>query len=236
MSNLIKSEWYRITHSRPSLPIIILGMLGCALISFLGGEMLDFKRNSVSQTGVMSIYLCAIVLSSLVDTSYTNCIAFYEIMDGKSPNQIIMSKLVVYTPLALICCYSTVSALLLIFDGGAETVKFILLLFFVFVRGFLSTIFTSMIFKSKDSAALALARMMVESLILMFSKSTENTTQLLPHAFEWLIMGQLFNMGINVNGDLTAKVIIGCICEVSVMYVLTYMSYKRKWMIKTTIL
>ena len=121
MSNLIKSEWYRITHSRPSLPIIILGMLGCALISFLGGEMLDFKRNSVSQTGVMSIYLCAIVLSSLVDTSYTNRIAFYEIMDGKSPNQIIMSKLVVYTPLALICCYSTVSALLLIFDGGAET-------------------------------------------------------------------------------------------------------------------
>ena len=87
--------------------------------------MLDFKRNSVSQAGVMSIYLCAIVLSSLVDTSYTNRIAFYEIMDGKSPNQIIMSKLVVYTPLALICCYSTVSALLLIFDGGAETVKFI---------------------------------------------------------------------------------------------------------------
>ena len=198
--------------------------------------MLGFKRNNVSQTGVMAIYLCAIVLSSLVDISYTNRIAFYEIMDGKSPNQIIMSKLFVYTPLALICCYSTVSTLLLIFDGGAETVKFVVLLFFVFMRVFLSTIFISMIFKSKESAALALARMMVESLILMFSKSTENTTQLLPHALEWLVMGQLFNMGINVNGTLTAKVIIGCICEVSVMYVLTYMSYKRKWMIKTTIL
>ncbi|MDP4114305.1 MAG: hypothetical protein Q8924_19580, partial [Bacillota bacterium] len=151
MSNLIKSEWYRINHTKPSIRIVILCLLGCALISFLGGEMPGFTRNSVSHAGAMSMYMCSMALAALIGVSYTQRITFYEIMDGKSPNAIIFSKLAVYTPLALTCFYFPVSALLLIFDRGTETVKFVVLLFFVFMRIFIFSLFLPMIFKSTES-------------------------------------------------------------------------------------
>lgn len=234
MTNLVKAEWFRIRHGSSSWILIILAAFLSVIFSFMN-PLPSFDRVTLSQSAPIGMSICLMVITVVIGQLYSNRMAFYEIMDGKTANQIILYRFVLYLPIVVFFYFVPVSILLLIFDAGVNSIKFLALLFLVLLRMFVLFIGITLILKSAEGAILMFPRIMVEMLPVMLSEEGFINTAELPGFWEWLPIPQCYNMANSLGGDLSAKVIIGCVVEIVIVYVLAYMSYKRKWSIDLTL-
>ncbi|MDO5559732.1 MAG: hypothetical protein Q4F95_09055 [Oscillospiraceae bacterium] len=233
MTDLIKAEWFRLRHSGSMFKLLTAAFLTGVLFSFVNG-ILCFDRASLSAGSPTGMMFVSIAASAAIGTHYQNRTAYYEIMDGRSDHAIILSRLAVYSSYATVFYFVPVSVLLMIFDGGAESAKFLILLYFILLRLLLFCICLVLIFKNAAGFVLIFPRIIIEVLLLNMVTDPTFLTGILP-VLKWLPLCQCQYIGSSQGGEITAKVIIGFIIEAAVMYTVAYTSYKKKWMIKTTL-
>ena len=227
MCNLIKAEFFRIRHTDRCLLILV----GISLL----GVFLSFVPNSTtdSQGAQIGIFCCIIAVGAVISSHFQSRTAFYEMMDGKSPHAIILSRIVLYTPIIILCYFVPVSAIRLLLDGSVENVKFLALLLVILVRLLIFTICIVLIFRNMEGIVMVFPRIIIgmmplllhnEGLIDLFENSS---------VLGWFPLCQCVYMSSQIDSVLIMKVVMGFVVEVVFMYSLAYMSYKRKWLIQT---
>lgn len=235
MTNLIKAESYRIRHSNKLSLLLIL--LCCALGVFLSfsSSFFDINRISLSQDVSLGLFIAVAGTIAPIGLHFDNRTAYYEIMDGKSPHAIILSRFVIYIPIATVFFFAPICIILMIFDGGTESVKLLLLLFVILLRLLVFAICCCLILKSTGGMMLMLPRVMLETIPMMLSNGMQSNEAIDPSKFNsllnWLPTFQCYSLGGNIDSWLIAQIIIGFIVEAAIMYTLAYISYRKKWSI-----
>lgn len=239
MTNLIKAEFYRIRHSDKFLLIIIFICFALCIFLSFSGSFFNINRTALSQDVSLGLFVSVIGAIVPIGLHFHSRTAYYEIMDGKSPHAIILSRFVIYIPIATVFFFVPISVILMIFDGGTESVKFLLLLFLIFLRLLVFAICSCLILKIPEGMMITLPRVMLETIPMMLSSGMQNSGTIDPSNFNsvlnWLPTFQCYSLGVNTDGWLMAQVIIGFIVETVIMYTLAYISYRKKWCIKSTI-
>lgn len=234
MANLIKAEFYRVRHSGGFLLLIMFTCFFLSVALAFSDNFFDINRTSLSQSLSMAVSISAIAAAIPTGLHFHHRMAYYEIMDGKSPHAIIFGRFAVYIPMATLCFFVPVCVILMIFDGGAESVKFLALLFVILLRVLVFAICSCLTLKITEGLVIMLPRMILEMLPMVLSGGKMDFSNL-DSALNWIPTYQCFSIGQNIDGLLTAQIIIGFIIEAAVMYALAYTSYRKKWCIKSTI-
>lgn len=234
MTNLIKAEFYRIWHSSRLLIYIIGLCIFGAYTSFMS-DSLDITRQSFVAAAPMGMVISLMAAGIVIGRHYQNRTAYYEIMDGVSFHNIILSRICVYTPFMVGFYFIPVSAILIFFDGSTELIRFLLLLLIIFLRLLIFAVCVCLVFKTRDGAILPYVRFMIEMMPMMIIAGEEVSISddKLFSALNWLPFFQCYSLGGEIENTLIVKIIVGFVVEASVMYALAYMSHRRKWNIKT---
>ena len=236
MTNLIKAEFYRIKHSSHFLTCIIGLCIFGAIASFMN-DPLDINRQNFVASAPMGMVVSLMAAGIVIGRHYQNRTAYYEIMDGASAHRIILSRICVYTPLMLGFYFIPVSVTLMFFDGGSGIVRFLSMLLIIFLRLLIFTVCVCLIFKTGEGAILPYVRFMIEMIPMMTIAGEEVNMSYdkLFSVLNWLPIVQCYSLSGEIDNTLIIKIIVGFAVEVLVMYVLAYMSHRRKWLIKTTL-
>lgn len=232
MKKLIRAEFYRLIHSSHCLIYVIgLSLLGVLFPFMQNGFIIN---RQVFASGIPTGIMFALISVGIsIGRHYKSRTACYEIMDGASAHSIIISRIVVYTSLIFVFYYIPLSVLLMIFDNG-DNLYFILLVLIIILRLLFFTVFVSLIFKTAEGAALPFARFLIEMLPAMLYSTGELDLSDAESFLEWYPLFQCLSLGIKtVENTFILKIIIGFVIESAVMYVFAYISYSRKWNVRS---
>ena len=236
MTNLIKAEFYRIRHSNKLSLLAILMCCGLGVFLSFSSSFFDINRISLSQDVSLGLFLAVIGSTAPIGLHFQNRTACYEIMDGKSPHAIILSRFVIYIPIATVFFFVPICITLLISDGGTESVKFLALLFVILLRLLVFAICCCLILKNTVGIMLMMPRIMLETIPMMLINGMQSNEAIDPSKFNsilnWLPTFQCYSLGGNVDSWLMVQIIIGFIVEAIIMYTLAYISYRKKWSIQ----
>ncbi len=253
MTRLIRAEFYRVTHSGIFLYIII----GVSLLSLLmgtldSGSMEDFldltlndARSSLTVTMQMGIcMMLSTVIAACCGIGYQNRTSYYEVMDGNSVSSILMSRLLVYVPLTMVTFLLPLFAMLnyLVQNNGVGEFhampEYFIVVLCIFLRVISFAVLSTMCFKSLLGAAMPYVRYMTMEMLgfelLLTATLTEpEKLKFCTSLYEWLPMGQLTALSkAELPDDLVMKAIVGMVVEVAVIYLLAYISGKKKAFLK----
>lgn len=232
MSNLIRAEWYRLFHT--GAKFYILGCMACIPLVFIN-ESMSISLTEPSHSTAISMAVAVMLVCVASANSYGSRLPYYEIMNGGSPNSIILSKFAIYLPIVILVYYIPVAVLYLIFCG-TKALAFLGLFLVIMLRYLIFGITVVMIFKSFDSSSLSMTRYVLEMLCGLNLYRTNAKAGALSSLLSWLPFCQFFDMKTGIDSTLAAKTIIGAAVECTVFYTLAYMSYKKKWSIRSTLL
>lgn len=233
MSDLIKAEVYRLRRSS-GFYVVGLCLLGI-ITSFFNCSSSGITRQNVIAAAPMGMVFVQMVIGIAIGRHYQNRTAYYEIMDGASSSQRILSRICVYVPLMTVLYFIPISVILMFCDGGAELVKFLSLFLIIFLRLLFFTICICIIFKTVEGAVLPYVRFMTEMLILMLLTDEEFGLSLdkVFSIMDWLPSFQCSSLSGGIDDTLIVKIIVGSLVEAVVMYALAYISNRKKWLIRS---
>ena len=239
MTNLIRAEFYRIRHSSHLLLIIIGVCIFGAFMSFFN-ETTIVTRQTLSTIAPMGMIISLMTVGVCIGKHYHNRTAFYEIMDGSSAYSIVMSRICVYMPLIFGFYFIPVSVFLMYFDFSGESVRFLLMLLIILFRLLVFTICICLTFKTADGAILPYIRFIAEFFAINLFGNGDWDVTYHSDAFsvlDWMPICQCCLLGTEINNIiLIIKIIIGCAAECAFMYALAYISHRKKWLIKATLI
>ena len=237
MSNLIKAEFYRIKNSSHQLTAITGLCIFGVLLLFMDDAASGLTRQSFVSTMPMGMVISLMAIGVAIGRHYQNRTGFYEIMDGVSAHKIIFSRICVYTPLLIGFYFIPVSVIIMFFDGGSDSVRFLSMLLIIYLRLLVFTVSVCLIFKTGEGAILPYVRFMAEILptMLVFQEELDISHGKIMSVFSWLPMFQIYSLAGETDGILIMKIIVGFLVEAAVMYALAYTSHRKKWLIKTTL-
>lgn len=237
MSNLIKAEFYRIKHSSHLLLLTIGVCIFGAFMSFFN-ETTIVTRQTLSTIAPMGMILSLMSAAMSIGKHYHNRTAYYEIMDGTSAHSIILSRICVYMPLIVVFYFVPVSIFLMYFDFSCESIKILIMLLIILLRLLVFTVCLCLTFKTADGAILPYIRFIAEFFAINLFADGDWGVAYNSNAFsvlDWLPICQCCLLGAEINNILIIKIIVGCVVECAVIYVLAYTSHQKKWLIKTTL-
>lgn len=232
MNNLIRAEFYRLKHSSHLIMWVIGTCILGVAISFMS-DSAEVTRQEFVAAAPMGMVISLMSTGIGIGRHYQNRTAFYEIMGGVSAHRIILSRICVYTPLILGFYFVPVSVILMIFDGGMDTVMFLLMFLIIFIRLLIFTICICLTFKTGEGVIIPYIRF-VGDLILTMLFTMEDIRKFFP-VLDWMPIFQMFSLSVKIDNMLIIKIIVGCVAECAVMYALAYTSHRKKWLIKTTL-
>lgn len=224
MSDLIHAEWFILKKSGSDLKLIIYSCILSVFFSYIDG-ILQFNRHALANAAIMGIIICSMIAALITGKHFRTRTAYYEIMDGYSPHAIILSKLIVFGAIIITLWYLPVSVILLVSDGGGDAPLFLLMLLLTLIKYFVIGLSCTLFLKADAGIALMLPRIMLEAL----AAALADTQVISESTAEWFALCQFGMMSETVPSQIIPKIIIGFIVECTLMYILAYMSYKKKW-------
>lgn len=243
MFNYIKAELYRITRGRSVISWI--GYISIDLLLIFATFINDLSAptyQTVAASFPTISAIISIIPGMMIGKHYGDRTAYYEIMDGSDIHKLICYRLLVYISVLTAVYFIPVSVVLLLFEHSISTFIAIGLLYLIFLRMLFLVIGLTMMFKTKEGAVLPYFFMMIETMFAVLALNSNQDdlsimmTDGIASVFGWFSATEctLISNGIPLD-TISIKLIIGFIAESALMYSLAYLSYKRKWNIRTTI-
>lgn len=243
MRNYIKAEFYRITRGRSVISWI--GYIAADLLLIFATFIHDLSAptyQTVASAFPMISAIISIIPGVMIGKHYGDRTAYYEIMDGADIHKLIWYRLIVYVSVLTAGYFIPVSIVMLFFERNISTFIAIGLLYLIFLRMLFLVIGITMMFKTKEGAVIPYFFMMAETMAAMLALDSNEDdlyitmTEGITSLFGWFSATEctLISNGLPFN-TISVKIIIGFIAEAALMYGLAYISYKRKWNIRTTI-
>lgn len=237
MSNLLKAEWHRIRRSGTILIMLIFAEIVFVLFSFSSGK-LDFSFHTFIETGSFAIVFALIGITVIITDTYNTRMAFYEVMNGTSAHKIVLSKFILSLIMVICLYFLPVCVILFICDGEMMTFEIVLQLFMCIAK--LTVFFVSVCMILKNSSAVIIPAMLYVwetlPLVTLASEFEIDTSSFMP----WFTNTQFTLIGYKAfSSDLFAfpvptehlmlKISVTFVVEIALMYILAYMSLKKKW-------
>lgn len=237
MSNLLKAEWHRIRHSGTMLIMLIFAEIVFVLFSFSSGK-LDFSFHTFIEAGSFAIVFALIGITIIITDSYNTRMAFYEVMNGASAHKIVLSKFILSLIMVICLYFLPVCVILFICDGEMMTFEIVLHLFMCIAK--LTVFFVSVCMILETSSAVIIPTLLyiweTLPLVMLASEFEIDTSSLMP----WFTNSQFTLIGYKaLSPDLFAfpvptehlmlKISVTFVVEITLMYILAYMSLKKKW-------
>ncbi len=252
MTRLIRAEWYRLSHSSIFLPlIVIVSLLSLGMAPLNHGGFAEFFEASFDETLYSLGAGLQVGLTMMISTmtavacgmAYANRTAYYEIMDGNSVSSILMSRLFVYVPLTTVSFllpFFGLCAYIIVQNGTVEyndLPQFFIITTCVFLRMITFCILSTMLFKSLLGAAMPYLRYMTIEMLgfemLMAVEQDPEKNKAILNVYECLPMGQIMALfEPSLPDTLVIKAVVGLVIEFSIIYILAYISGKKKMLLK----
>ena len=248
MSKLVKAEWYRFTHSG----IMFKAFVFLTFFSFLIHYVNDPKflehtlcENMISYTGVIGLVLCMFfgtVIAATLGILYYNRTGNYEIMDGNTPSQIIISKLIVYISSSMVAVFlpmGIISVIVGVKNGIGEGLNLPIFYSMIFIKVLhivSIAVLSALLVKSLLGAAIPYIRFLIFELMgfemLIMAFPFNETIREIAQCFPGYQVNYSLNLLTGDCGELVLKFIISFVVEIPLLYIITYVGYKKKWFIK----
>lgn len=248
MSKLIKAEWYRFTHSGIMFKVFIFMTFFSFLMHYINDPRFlehTLCENMVSYSSVIGLVLCMFLgtlIAATLGMLYHNRTGNYEIMDGNTPSQIILSKLIVYISSCMVAVFlpmGIISVIVGMKNGIGEGLNLPLFYSMIFVKVLhiaSVAVLSTLILKSLLGAAIPYIRFLIFE-IMGFEMITmafpSNTT--IREIAQFFPAYQVNYSLIQLTGDcgeLVLKFILSFVVEIPLLYIVTYVGYKKKWFVK----
>lgn len=242
MNRLISAEWYR---ARKCSRLLLWTFVLIALFVYLGfyesgimEDQLTVVQGFGGFVGPISacfVYVSLIIAANLA-ISYENKVLHYDMMAGNKISHIILSKIIVLAPLITLfmtLCTGVV-AIYVASKNGSGDMKILLSYFGVFTcinfRIITVTLLIMTIFKGTIGALFVFVRVtlldMIPMVILMMlmeeGHDVGNFAKMIPS------MQYNFLDGKPLESSFVILVIVSMVVEITIMYVLSYISHKKK--------
>lgn len=262
MNRLVKAEFYKFTHSGIMLSIWIAVSLFAMVLTFtFSNNPADFTAEEMILASSRIIPMLipvfvSLMISTVIGLFYYKRVGDYEIMDGNSPHSIILSKISVYLPAALIIFFTPSVAATVIMGlkngwGNLDGVAvYCVLTAVAYIHALTATILTSVIVKGIFGIPIPYLRyMMFESVIFVLLMESNPDNGLLKKISHWLVGNQFFDMSaVLMKGntdklvfaygvsssveDFAIKVVVSCVAEIIALYIIACAAHKKKFMFK----
>lgn len=243
MIRLIKAEWYKLVHTGILKYFILVCLIFPVMTMMtdlnwykmtLSENMFLFSQNSA----VMMPLFLAIAINIPISQAYQNKTAYYEIMDGRKTNEIIFSKVILYTLIFFVgitVTCGTYLGILGIINGVGDMpdipLRFILAEITI-MRVCIVSVLICMLVKHIIGLVIAMLRFMFfDSLVVTLMMSSESglTAANSQSGADWFISGQIMRIfGADIDNRLILIIVLTLVLEIAFWYALTYISYKRK--------
>ncbi|MBQ9199227.1 MAG: hypothetical protein IJ141_03540 [Lachnospiraceae bacterium] len=239
MNRLLRAEWYRMTKTmRFWLMAIILVLFG-AVVPFINGP--ENAGEYLIQTGedsaILLILFVAMFAAVLTATAFGNRTVYYEVMSGKRPMQILVSKcLVIAGTITGVMGVSFVAATLIFGSakgyGELDDVAVRLLLYIVvLLHATVMGVLMVTTFRGALGAVICYLRFMfVDTLVSMiFEVWFEDSPSKIMKYTRWLLMTQPMSaFGEKITGEVVCAILMSFVLETLLWGGLSYIFMKKR--------
>lgn len=248
MGRLIKAEWYRLRHSSGLFKLVII--IGIFSVAFIYLTDLDLDSdvskyslveylNEYAEMYFFIIYWLAVISAVIISTSYTNKLAYYEVMAGNKISAILLSKVLV-SAVFLTVVYSVFLdlywAVIGMRNGVGEitqlSLRFILLAV-VFFHVCSTGIFMATAIQHTTGAVFSYLRFSVFDMLLifcieLFGNFSEEINTKISDWFAMFELSTVLNCEAKITNHLVFASIFGMLIEAVIWYVISYVRMKKK--------
>ncbi len=244
MNKLIKAEFYRTTHSGVYFMIFLIVGIFSIVCPFIFTEELSernlysYLTNFSAVSGMMLVDFMGIIMSVMLGNMYQNRTYYYEIMSGAKTHRIILSKLTVYNALSFAVVLLPAVAVFGIITaktgtGGMETPWLTAILATVIILNITCfNVLLTMLIRHMIIGAIAIYSysMLVTICYMIFSEGIgSKVPKIAERILNFFPQVQIFNIAqLKYSPEFIFYVIASFIVTFAVLYILVYLSYKRK--------
>lgn len=216
MNNIIRSQMLVMKHRIVSLTVTFLSAL---LLMICGSLLSDNSAEAISQPGLMAMFIFLFIPVLVICYSYSVRIQIYEVMAGFRPHQIILGKVIAFTPVLLLYL-AAVTVISMMNDSSSQTVTRLILYCILCVRGMLCVVFLSPLFKIGSFAPV------FSFMLLMFNGSDMEVMSHSPLSF--LFFEQCMMLGCEITEGFVVKIIVSAVVSCAIYYLIGYFTLKKK--------
>ena len=239
MNRLLKAEWYRMTKlMRFWLMVLVLILFG-AVVPFIdkpanAGEYLMIAG---SDSAMLMIVFVAMISSVLTAIVFGNRTVYYEVMSGKRPMKIIISKCLVIggTITGIMCLgYLVAVAIFGSIKGYGEMTNVctrLLIFFVVILHSSIVGVLIVTTFRSAIGAAFCYLRfMIVDTVICSIAEFVyQDSPSKMMKVYRWTLMGEPKEIFAGkISGGMICAIILSFAVEVLLWGGLSYIFMKKR--------
>ncbi|MBR2176336.1 MAG: hypothetical protein IJ861_05255 [Clostridia bacterium] len=244
MNKLMKAEWYRLTHSGNLKKWGILLFFAVMLMPFLlhlGRYDKDLFTNiiecDITQLYVMLMTICPVIVGVFVGMAYLNKTAYYEVMAGNSPADIILSKVFVDGMIVwlIVQVSSSIYYIYVVLANGTGGIEQFgmryLLISITLLHLCLSGVLITTAFRDMAGAVIAFIRfvMVDASIVTVITAMNENNMDYNHGLVNIFITMKFTNIIYNdIDTSLILCVIIPFVAEILFWFAISYFTMKKK--------
>lgn len=239
MTNIIRSQWFTVTNNKKELLLYILGCLFPLGLTFT--ECTDgITFSGYICNSQLSILVSTAIAAVLVSTSFVVKLANYEIMAGYSAHAIVSARFLLGAVISFVTYYIPVFLILAINDLSSLTAENMLIVFLCWLKMYMFLAGMCILFKHFAGAIIAMIIYSFETLPVLFLQYLIGKD--MSFIATWFSATQLGMLGAmekepelflvipESNDGLLLKVFISTMVICVVMYYLSYISVKNKWL------
>ncbi|MBQ9278856.1 MAG: hypothetical protein IJ224_09530 [Lachnospiraceae bacterium] len=239
MNRLLRAEWFRMTKTMRFWLLAIILVLFGAVVPFINGP--ENAGEYLVQTGedsaMILILFVAMFAAVLTATAFGNRTVYYEVMSGKRPMQILVSKcLVIAGTITGVMGVSFVAATLIFGSakgyGELDDVAVRLLLYIVvLLHATVMGVLMVTTFRGALGAVICYLRFMfVDSLVsIILEVSFENSPSKYMKYMRWLLMSQPMSVfGEKITGEVVCAILMSFVLETLLWGGLSYIFMKKR--------
>lgn len=239
MNRLLRAEWFRMTKTMRFWLLAIILVLFGAVVPFINGP--ENAGEYLIQTGedsaMLLILFVAMFAAVLTAMAFGNRTVYYEVMSGKRPMQILVSKcLVIAGTITGVMGVSFVAATLIfgsakgygeLDDVAVRLLLYIVILLHATVMGVLMVT----TFRGALGAVICYLRFMfVDTLVsIILEVSFENSPSKYMKYMRWLLMSQPMSVfGEKITGEVVCAILMSFVLETLLWGGLSYIFMKKR--------
>ncbi|MBQ8912546.1 MAG: hypothetical protein IJ054_00685 [Lachnospiraceae bacterium] len=239
MNRLLRAEWFRMTKTMRFWLLAIILVLFGAVVPFINGP--ENAGEYLIQTGedsaMLLILFVAMFAAVLTASAFGNRTVYYEVMSGKRPMQILVSKcLVIAGTITGVMGVSFVAATLIFGSakgyGELDNVAVRLLLYIiVLLHATVMGVLMVTTFRGALGAVICYLRFMfVDTLVsIILEVSFENSPSKYMKYMRWLLMSQPMSVfGEKITGEVVCAILMSFVLETLLWGGLSYIFMKKR--------
>ncbi|MBQ9610521.1 MAG: hypothetical protein IJV15_13905 [Lachnospiraceae bacterium] len=239
MNRLLRAEWFRMTKTMRFWLLAIILVLFGAVVPFINGP--ENAGEYLIQTGedsaMLLILFVAMFAAVLTASAFGNRTVYYEVMSGKRPMQILVSKcLVIAGTITGVMGVSFVAATLIFGSakgyGELDNVAVRLLLYIiVLLHATVMGVLMVTTFRGALGAVICYLRFMfVDTLVsIILEVSFENSPSKYMKYMRWLLMSQPMSVfGEKISGEVVCAILMSFVLETLLWGGLSYIFMKKR--------